>query len=245
ARVSISVANSWGEGPMIHVRMLGRAEVLAGERRITPDSAMLFALALFLSVSAGQRVQRSRLLEMFWPDASDDHRRHALRQLLYRLRRGGFPLCLDGEELLVAEEMVESDIRCVLAPGWPEAARREDVEAAAAEVWRAPPRRSLARWGRLRATVPDGRSVERGGDPRARRSDRDERLEDESASGHRRGCPRAGRPRSRGRIAGEGAPAAGERARAGTGARRAGDRPAHRPRTGGRSAGGLPDRHAQ
>ena len=91
---------------MIHVRTLGRAEVLAGERRITPDSAMLFALALFLSVSAGQRVQRSRLLDMFWPDAADDLRRHALRQLLYRLRHGGFPLYLEGEELLVEQEMV-------------------------------------------------------------------------------------------------------------------------------------------
>ncbi|MFI5244202.1 MAG: AAA family ATPase, partial [Gemmatimonadales bacterium] len=116
---------------MIHVCTLGRAEVLAGEQRITPESAMLFALALFLGVSAGQRVQRSRLLDMFWPDVPDDLRRHALRQLLYRLRRAGFPLCQDGEDLLVAEETVDSDLRRVLAPGWPDDARREDVEAAA------------------------------------------------------------------------------------------------------------------
>jgi len=116
---------------MIHVRTLGTAEVLAGEHRITPDSAMLFALALFLSVSAGQRVQRSRLLELFWPDASDGCRRHALRQLIYRLRRSGFPLCLDGEELLVAEEVVESDVRRVLESRWPDEASQEDVQAAA------------------------------------------------------------------------------------------------------------------
>jgi DNA-binding SARP family transcriptional activator len=116
---------------MIHVRTLGTAEVLAGEHRITPDSAMLFALALYLSVSAGQRVQRSRLLDLFWPDASDGCRRHALRQLLYRLRRCGFPLSLDGEELLVAEEVVESDLRRVLASRWPDEASQEDVQAAA------------------------------------------------------------------------------------------------------------------
>src|ERR1019366_5695879 len=115
----------------IHVRMLGTAEVLAGEHRITPESAMLFALALFLSVSAGQRVQRSRLLELFWPDGSDGYRRHALRQLLYRLRRGGFPLSLDGEELLVAEDVVESDIPRVLSSRGPDEASREDVLAAA------------------------------------------------------------------------------------------------------------------
>ena len=112
---------------MIHVRTLGTAEVLVGEHRIAPDSAMLFALALFLSVSAGQRVHRSRLIDLLWPEAPDGGRRHALRQLLYRLRSRGFPLSLDGEELVLAEDEVESDIRRVLASRWPEEARPEEV----------------------------------------------------------------------------------------------------------------------
>jgi DNA-binding SARP family transcriptional activator/tetratricopeptide (TPR) repeat protein len=116
---------------MIHVRTLGTAEVLVGEHRIAPDSAMLFALALFLSVSAGQRVHRSRLIDLLWPEAPDGGRRHALRQLLYRLRSRGFPLSLDGEELVLAEDEVESDIRRVLASRWPEEARPEEVLAAA------------------------------------------------------------------------------------------------------------------
>lgn len=116
---------------MIQLRTLGTAEVLVGGHRIAPESAMMFALALFLSVSAGQRVQRSRLLDLLWPDAADDARRHALRQLLYRLRRHGFPLSLDGEELLIAEDSVASDIRRVLESSWPEVADRQEVDAAA------------------------------------------------------------------------------------------------------------------
>ena len=117
---------------MIRLRTLGTAQVVAGEQCITPDSAMMFGLALFLSVSAGQRVHRARLLEIFWPEAPDESRRHALRQLLYRLRRDGFPLSMDGEELLVEESVVESDVRGMLESRWPEEATAEEVEAAVA-----------------------------------------------------------------------------------------------------------------
>jgi DNA-binding SARP family transcriptional activator len=116
---------------MIQVRGLGTAEVRAGDHRITPDSEMLFALALFLSVSAGERVLRARLLDLFWPDASDRSRRHALRQLLYRLRRSGFSLALRGDELLLDVGAVESDIRRVLEARWPEEAGAAEVAAAA------------------------------------------------------------------------------------------------------------------
>ncbi|MGH7653853.1 MAG: hypothetical protein ACREN6_04235, partial [Gemmatimonadaceae bacterium] len=115
---------------MIRLRTLGTAEVVAGEQCITPDSAMTFGLALFLSVSAGQRVHRTRLLDIFWPDTPDESRRHALRQLLYRLRRDGFPLSVDGEELLVEESLVESDVRRVLEMRWPEEASGDEVRRA-------------------------------------------------------------------------------------------------------------------
>lgn len=117
---------------MIRLRTLGTAEVVAGEQCITPDSAMMFGLALFLSVSAGQRVQRARLLDIFWPGAPDESRRHALRQLLYRLRRDGFPLSMDGEELLVDESDVESDVCRVLEARWPDEAAGDELRSAAA-----------------------------------------------------------------------------------------------------------------
>ena len=116
---------------MIHVRTLGTAEVLAGEHRITPESTMLFALALFLSVSADQRMQRSRLLELFWSGGSDGSQRHALRQLLYRLRLREFPVSLDGDELVVASENVESDIQRVLSACWPDEATPAEIQSAA------------------------------------------------------------------------------------------------------------------
>jgi DNA-binding SARP family transcriptional activator len=112
---------------MIQVRSLGAAEVRVGRNRITPDSAMLFALALFLSVSAGERVRRSQLLDLFWPDAADGSRRHALRQLLYRLRRSGFALSIESEELEVDAEAVDSDIGRVLTTGWPREATAPEI----------------------------------------------------------------------------------------------------------------------
>jgi DNA-binding SARP family transcriptional activator len=116
---------------MIRVRTLGAAEVATGAQCITPDSAMMFGLALFLSVSAGQRVQRARLLDLFWPDVADESRRHALRQLLYRLRRDGFPLSLDGEELMVDAAVVDSDIRRVMEAAWPDEATCDEVRVTA------------------------------------------------------------------------------------------------------------------
>ncbi len=116
---------------MIQVRGFGTAEVRVGEHRITPESEMLFALALFLAVTAGERVQRSRLLELFWPESSDGSRRHALRQLLYRLRRTGFAVELDGDEVLIEASEVDSDIQRALHASWPDAAASEDVVAAA------------------------------------------------------------------------------------------------------------------
>jgi len=116
---------------MIRVRTLGAAEVATGAQCITPDSAMMFGLALFLSVSAGQRVPRVRLLDLFWPDVPDDSRRHALRQLLYRLRRDGFPLSMDGEELMVDADVVDSDVRAVLDGAWPDNATADAVRSTA------------------------------------------------------------------------------------------------------------------
>ena len=116
---------------MIRVRTLGATEVATGVQCITPDSAMMFGLALFLSVSAGQRVQRSRLLDLFWPGTPDESRRHALRQLLYRLRRDGFPLSLDGEELMVDATVVDSDLERVTQTAWPDEASGDEVRSAA------------------------------------------------------------------------------------------------------------------
>ncbi|HVT37960.1 MAG TPA: AAA family ATPase [Gemmatimonadaceae bacterium] len=116
--------------PTVRVRAIGAAEVLVGGHRIRPDSSVLFALALYLACTAGERVARARLVELLWPGMPDPSRRHALRQLLYRLRQNGLALALDGEELLIDPAHVDSDIAAVLDAAWPDSAPAAAVLAA-------------------------------------------------------------------------------------------------------------------
>ena len=102
----------------MRIQTLGSAEIIIGQTAVRPDSAVAFGLLLYLGVTAGDRVPRSRLVELFWPDQPETQSRHALRQLLYRLRRYGLPLAEGGEELRVDAAVVESDASPMLAPKW-------------------------------------------------------------------------------------------------------------------------------
>src|SRR3970282_136499 len=117
--------------PVVRIHAVGTAEVRVGRSRIRPDSVVLFALALYLGLTAGERIARTRLLDLFWPGVPDVSRRHALRQLLYRLRRSGFALALDGDELLLEPANVESDVTALLDARWPDEAPVEAIVAAA------------------------------------------------------------------------------------------------------------------
>jgi DNA-binding SARP family transcriptional activator/tetratricopeptide (TPR) repeat protein len=116
---------------MVRIRAIGRAEVQLGRSRIRPDSQMLFAFALYLGLTAGERISRAHLLDVFWSGVEDGPRRHALRQLLYRLRRSGLTLESDGDELLLDRKQVDSDLGPMLEPTWPDNASADDVIAAA------------------------------------------------------------------------------------------------------------------
>jgi len=53
---------------MMKLRIIGRCEIVVGETKITPDSVVLFALALYLGVRAGERVRRAEWVTLFWSD---------------------------------------------------------------------------------------------------------------------------------------------------------------------------------
>lgn len=116
---------------MIRIQAIGTVVVRVGRSRVSRDSPMLFALALFLGLTAGQTFARSDLLELFWPDAKDSDRRHSLRQLLYQLRAFGLPVPPDSEELFIEPGIVSSDLSAVLDAQWPECADDAAVRAAA------------------------------------------------------------------------------------------------------------------
>jgi DNA-binding SARP family transcriptional activator len=102
----------------MRIQTLGSAEIIIGQTAVRPDSAVAFGLLLYLGLTAGERVPRARLVELFWPDQPETQSRHALRQLLYRLRRVGLPLAEGGEELRVDASVVECDAAPMLAPSW-------------------------------------------------------------------------------------------------------------------------------
>lgn len=114
----------------VTVRVLGATEITVGSRRIGMSTEALFALALYLTTRAGDRVPRDEVLETFWPGTDEEPRRHALRQMLYRLRQKGFAFDEDGDCLRLDPAKVDSDLRSCLAPTWPESATAAAVDAA-------------------------------------------------------------------------------------------------------------------
>lgn len=102
------------------IRALGACAITVGRTRINPDSSVLFALALYLGLRAGERVTRAEVLELLWPASEEQPRRHALRQLLYRLKRSGFPVDGDGEELAIDPADVDCDLSGSLTNEWVE-----------------------------------------------------------------------------------------------------------------------------
>lgn len=114
----------------VRVRVLGATDITVGSRRVGMSTEALFALALFVTTRAGERLTRAEVLETFWPGSEEEARRHALRQMLYRLRQKGFRFAEEGEHLCLEAELVDSDVRACTSASWPESASAEAVEAA-------------------------------------------------------------------------------------------------------------------
>ena len=74
---------------MLILRAYGQAQFEVGATIVTPAAARPFACLLRLAGARGAPVARAGLAAMLWPESGDAQRRHALRQLLYRLRRCG------------------------------------------------------------------------------------------------------------------------------------------------------------
>lgn len=113
---------------MVVVRVFGTPEIRVGDTSIGLSSEGLFALALYLTTRAGERVPRSELLDTFWPNGTLESRRHAMGQMLYRMRRLGIGLIESSDAIGMDRQLVESDICRVLQVDWPESAHPIEVE---------------------------------------------------------------------------------------------------------------------
>lgn len=116
---------------MIRIRLFGEVSMRVGRVRVLPGSAVQFALTLYLATTAGVPVARARLIDLFWSHMDDEGARHALRQMLYRLRRAGLALEESGERLLVSRDAVEADFLAAFEPSWGERATHAELAGAA------------------------------------------------------------------------------------------------------------------
>lgn len=118
--------------PCVSLHTIGEARIVVahatGSVTLTPACDRLFTLALLLGAAPGRPASRSQLSTWLWPDLPPNAARHALRQLLYRLRRLGVPVDGDDDQLrldarhiaapdaLTATSALPRTGRCL--PGW-------------------------------------------------------------------------------------------------------------------------------
>src|SRR5712671_6514339 len=95
---------------MIFLRALGMAEIDTGTVTLTPSQEIVFAAALYLILERGNRVSRTRLASLLWPQVAETARAHRLRQTLLQLKKVGFIVSADRNILQCSPHDHRSDI---------------------------------------------------------------------------------------------------------------------------------------
>ena len=109
----------------ITLSLLGKCSIEFGDQHIKPDSPLLFFVLLFLCVESGRPIRRSELIDLIFPDATDPRATsHSLRQLLYRLRRKGAPLQLEGQQVSISPRVIAGGLQHFLSASPDERARQ-------------------------------------------------------------------------------------------------------------------------
>src|SRR5665213_2573590 len=91
-RRSEAVSRTGGRLPVIHVHTLGTTAIDGGRTRFTPISARRFAMLLRLAAAPGQRITRTQLWDLIFPDQSESNAMHSIRELVYQFRQLGLTL---------------------------------------------------------------------------------------------------------------------------------------------------------
>ena len=95
---------------MIMLRALGNAEIDTGVATLTPSQEMVFAAALYLILERGKSVSRKRLASLLWPRVAEKARAHRLRQTILQLKKVGFIVTADRNNLGCSPATPRSDI---------------------------------------------------------------------------------------------------------------------------------------
>lgn len=93
------------------MKLLGPPRIESGGKAMQLDTRKATALVAYLALAGRQ--SRDRLAAMFWPDASTERARGALRRTLSVLRTGGFgeALVSDGLSVVLRDADVDVDVR--------------------------------------------------------------------------------------------------------------------------------------
>src|SRR5689334_24244255 len=105
---------------MILIHTFGTALIDAGDARVTPKSALKFALLFYLSAERGRWVSRAMLRELIFCDQDEKNAGHSLREMIYQLRRRGVVVETDPYGLLLPVGEARSDYDELLASVVPE-----------------------------------------------------------------------------------------------------------------------------
>ena len=93
---------------MLKVRLLGKFEVIHGDKTITVTSRPAQSLFAYLILSAGTSHRREKLAGMLWPGSLEETARDNLRHALWRLRKaletGASTRFLHGDDLTIRFE---------------------------------------------------------------------------------------------------------------------------------------------
>jgi DNA-binding SARP family transcriptional activator len=95
---------------MIELKALGASEIRTGVATLTPSQGIVFASALYMVVERGKPVSRALLAQTLWPDIDPSARAHRLRQTILQLKKLGFVLLADRDNVQLQKENVRSDL---------------------------------------------------------------------------------------------------------------------------------------
>jgi len=102
---------------MVHLSTIGPLAIQVGSTRLTAASQRACAALFYLVVERGKEIPRRTLLPLFFPDSSEAAGSHALRQLIYRLRKLGVALDGDGASVTLPVAAASWDVESIESRG--------------------------------------------------------------------------------------------------------------------------------
>lgn len=103
---------------MLRLTTIGPVAIHIGDARVPTANHQACSALLYLTVERGQRVPRRTLVDLFFPEASDEAGAHSLRQLVYRLRKLGAVIDSDPAMVRIPTRAAIWDVDALLTKGW-------------------------------------------------------------------------------------------------------------------------------